>query len=86
MQHGQIATISLLQPVLLFSIVIIGNIVNTVILPIIVVSTTLDIVSNLSDKVQVGKLAKFLKTSTVWCLGFIITIFVRSIILRRNTY
>ena len=73
---GQIATITVIQPVLFFSIIIIGNIVNLVILPIIVVSTALDIVSNLSDKVQVGKLAKFFKSSSVWCLGFIITIFV----------
>ena len=73
---GQIATITVIQPVLFFSIIIIGNIVNLVILPIIVVSTALDIVSNLSDKVQVGKLAKFFKSGSVWCLGFIITIFV----------
>lgn len=73
---GQIATMTVIQPVLLFSIIMIGNIVNLVILPIVVVSTALDIVSNLSDKVQVGKLAKFFKSSSVWCLGFIITIFV----------
>lgn len=73
---GQVATITVIQPVLLFSIVLIGNIVNTVILPIIVVSTALDIVSNLSDKVQVSKLARFFKSSAVWSIGFIITIFV----------
>lgn len=81
---GQVATITTIQPVLLFSIVIIGNFVNTVILPIVVISTALDIVSNLSDKVQVGKLAKFFKSSAIWCIGFIITIFVRSIIFRGN--
>ena len=81
---GQVATITVIQPVLLFSIVIIGNIVNMVILPIIVMSTALDIVSNLSDKVQVTKLAKFFKSSAVWCVGFIITIFMRDIIFRRN--
>jgi len=73
---GQVATVTVLQPVILFSVVIIGNIITTVILPIITVSTALDIISNLSDKVQVGKLAKFLKTSIVWVLGFTITIFV----------
>ena len=73
---GQVATMTVIQPVLLFSIVIIGNIVNVVILPIVIISTTLDIVSNLSDKVQVGKLAKFFKSSAIWCIGFIITIFV----------
>lgn len=73
---GQVTTITVIQPILLFLIVVIGNIVNIVILPVIIISTALDIVSNLSDKVQVGKLAKFFKSSAIWCLGFTITIFV----------
>lgn len=36
----------------------------------------LSIASNLSDKIQIGNLAKFLKSGVVWFLGFIITIFV----------
>ena len=73
---GQVATMTVIQPVLLFSIVIIGNLVNIVILPIVIISTVLDIVSNLSDKVQVGKLAKFFKSSAIWIISFVITIFV----------
>ncbi len=73
---GQITTVTVLYPVLLFSIILVGNLIKLVIIPLILIATVIDIVSNLSDKVQVGKLAKLLKKSTIWCLGFIITIFV----------
>lgn len=33
-------------------------------------------ISNLSDKIQISRLAKFLKSSIVWLLGIILTIFV----------
>lgn len=36
----------------------------------------LGIVSNLSDKVQIGKLSTFLKSGITWFLGLVITIFV----------
>ncbi|MBQ6991321.1 MAG: stage III sporulation protein AE [Clostridia bacterium] len=65
-----------MQPVILFIIIFIGNIITVVILPIITVSTVIGIVSNISDKVQIGKISKFLKSSVVWVLGTAITIFV----------
>ena len=34
------------------------------------------VISKISDKVQVGKLAKFIKSSIVWSLGILLTIFV----------
>lgn len=34
------------------------------------------IVSNISDKIQIGKLSKFFKSGITWFLGFVITIFV----------
>lgn len=56
--------------------VFIGNAITLFILPITLVATVLGIVSNLSDKVQIGKLSKFLKSGVIWFLGLIITIFV----------
>lgn len=47
-----------------------------VILPITIVGTVLGIISQISDKVQIGKLAKFFKSSITWFLGFIIFAFV----------
>lgn len=73
---GQVASGTILQPILIFAVVFIGNIINLIILPIITVTMVLNIASNLSDKVQLGNLANFFKSSVTWFLGFVITIFV----------
>lgn len=73
---GQVASGTVLQPILIFAVVFIGNIINLIVLPIITVSMVLTIASNLSEKVQIGNLAKFFKSSVTWLLGFVITIFV----------
>ena len=65
-----------MQPILLFAITLIGNLMNSVILPLVLVSTALGIVSKVSDKIQIDKLSKFFKSSVVWTLGVILTIFV----------
>lgn len=73
---GSIASASMLQPILLFIITLIGNFIKDVIIPIVLVSTALGIVSKISDKLQIDKLSKFFKSSTVWVLGVILTLFV----------
>lgn len=40
------------------------------------VSTALGIISQISEKVQIDKLAKFFKSSAIWVLGVILTLFV----------
>ncbi len=76
MTTGTAVTASVIQPVILGIIVFIGNGITLYILPILLISTVLGIVSNLSDKIQIGKLSKMLKSSIVWVLGFILTMFV----------
>lgn len=76
MTTGSIASASAVQPVLLFLITFIGNIITTFLLPLILIGTALSIVSKVSDKVQIDKLAKYFKTSVVWVLGIVLTIFV----------
>lgn len=73
---GNIATSSLLEPIIMFIIEFISNIIVSLVLPGVSIITALMIVSKLSDKVQIGKLTKFLKTSIVWFLGIILTVFV----------
>lgn len=72
---GSIASTNAIQPILLFSINFIGNFCESFLIPILLISITLSIVSNISDKVQIASLAKFLKSSILWCLGIILTIF-----------
>ena len=76
MTTGSIASASIMQPVLLFLITFIGNIITTFLLPLILIGTALSIVSKVSDKVQIDKLSKYFKTSVVWVLGIVLTIFV----------
>jgi len=73
---GSIVTSGVIEPIILFSIEFIGNIIVKLILPIMSIITALIIVSKISDRVQIGKLAKLMKSSIVWFLGIILTIFV----------
>lgn len=81
---GQVASSTILQPILIFAVIFIGNIINLVVIPIITVSMVLSIASNLSDKVQIGNLSKFFKSSVTWFLGLVITIFVGVLSLEGN--
>ena len=76
MTTGSIVSSSTLQPILLFIITFIGNFIKDIIIPIVLVSTALGIVSKISDRVQIDKLSKFMKSSVAWVLGVVLTIFV----------
>ncbi len=73
---GSITTANIIQPVILFIIGFIGNVIITLILPALLVATVLGIVSNLSDKIQIDKLSKYFKSSIAWILGVVLTVFV----------
>lgn len=73
---GSIATTSILEPIILFMINFIGNLVQDILIPIILIITSISIISKISDKVQIEKISKFLKSSTIWFLGLVLTIFV----------
>ncbi len=76
MTTGSVTTASVVQPILLFLITFIGNIITTLLLPLILVGTALGIISKVSDKVQISKLSKYFKSSTIWILGISLTLFV----------
>lgn len=76
MTTGNIVSASAVQPILLFLITFIGNMITTFLLPLILIGTALSIISKVSDKVQIDKLAKYFKSSVVWVLGIVLTIFV----------
>jgi len=76
---GNITTASTVQPIILLAITFIGNCITYIILPILLVSTSLAIISKMSDKVQIDKLSKYFKSSIIWFLGIILTIFVGAV-------
>lgn len=73
---GSIVTGGLLQPLILFMVNFIANIINTVLIPLVLVSAALAIISKVSEKVEITKITKFFKSSVTWFLGIVLTIFV----------
>jgi len=76
MYTGSITTSSILQPIILFIINFIGNIIQNIIIPLVLIFASLVIISKISDKVKIDKIASFLKSGIVWFLGVVLTIFV----------
>ena len=76
---GSAVSSGIIQPILLFSIVFIGNTINIVIIPIVVISTVMGIISNISDRIEIKKLSKFLQSTTLWVLGIITTVIVSAL-------
>ena len=73
---GAIVSAGVIRPVLLILMNFIGNFITNFILPLVIIGTTLGIVSKISNKVKIDKLAKFMKSSGVWILGIVMTLFV----------
>lgn len=73
---GSIVTGGLIQPIILFMINFLANIIQNVLIPIVLITAALAIISKISEKVQITKITKFFKSSITWFLGIALTIFV----------
>ncbi len=73
---GNFASAGILEPIILFLITFIGNFITTILLPFVLISTALAIVSKVSSKIQIDKLSKFFNSTVVWILGVVLTLFV----------
>ncbi len=76
MSTGSIATSGVIEPIILFMINFIGNIIQDILIPCVMIFTALVVLSKLSDQVKIDKLSKFLNSGIVWFLGIILTVFV----------
>ncbi len=76
MATGSITTSGILEPIILFAINFMGNIIQNLIIPLMLIFTSLVIISKLSDSIKIDKLSKMLKSGVVWFLGIVLTIFV----------
>jgi len=73
---GNIVTVSILHPLIVFMIHVVGNMVHFFIFPLLFFSAVLHIVSTLSDKYKVTQLAKLLRTVAVGTLTVSLTVFL----------
>lgn len=74
--NGNIVSVGMMKPVLLIMVSIINTLVSNFILPIIFISTMINLVSNISEHIEVSKIPKLLQKASVWCLEFILIIFI----------
>ncbi len=73
---GSIATSSALEPIILFIINFLGNIIQTIVIPIVLIITSLCVISKISDQIKIDKISKFFKSGVVNFLGILLTVFV----------
>lgn len=73
---GAITSAGMIQPILLLLINFIGNAISNFILPVVLISTSLNIISQISDEIKISKIPEFLNSATIWVLGIIMTLFV----------
>ena len=73
---GNITTSTILEPIILFVCNFIGNIISDILIPIVLLIIVFSIISKISNKVQVDKISKVMKSGVVWFLGVVLTIFV----------
>ena len=73
---GSITTSSILEPAILFMLNFIGNIIQSFLIPAVLIAATLSIVSKIGDKVQIDKISKTFNSGIIWILGVILTTFV----------
>lgn len=76
---GSIVTSSVVEPVILFMINIMGNCIDMILIPVVLIITAISVVSKISEKIQIDKLCKLLNSGVVWFLGIILTLFVATI-------
>ncbi len=73
---GSITTSTVLEPIILFISNFTGNIIVNVLIPVVLIIVVFSIISKISERIQIEKISKFLKSSVVWFLGIVLTIFV----------
>lgn len=81
---GSITTTSVIEPILLFMVEFISNMIKTFIIPLISIITVLIIISKITERIQISKLGDFFKSSIIWVLGIILTVFVGVVSLEGN--
>ena len=73
---GSITTSTILEPIILFAINLISNAIKNLLIPVVFIIVVFSIISKISEKVQIEKLSKLLRTGVVWVLGIVLTLFV----------
>lgn len=73
---GSISTVSMVQPIMLFIIEIIGFLVVNIVVPLLLISLAFNIVNTISEKVKMDEMAKLFSNASMWIMGIVMTLFI----------
>ena len=76
MATGKITSTGVIKPMLLFIASAIGFIINYIVIPCICVSVSLNIISNISENLNLNKMSKMFNTFSMWTVSVTLTIFL----------
>lgn len=81
---GNITSSTASQSLILVATNLITSFINQILIPILVIATVIGIISNISDEVHMSKLAKYMKSISIWFLCIFLTIFTCVLSLESN--
>lgn len=73
---GNITSGGIFQPIMLMIVQVAATLIRNFFIPMIFLSTVLSVINNISDKIQLSRLAALIKQITGWALGIILTVFI----------
>jgi stage III sporulation protein AE len=73
---GNLTSVAMFHPLIVFMINIIGTLIYAVIFPLIFLSAVLSIVSSFSERYQISQLAQLLRNISLGLLGVFLTVFL----------
>ncbi len=73
---GNLSSAGVFQPILIMLVEIGATVIKNFFIPLIFFITVLNIVNNISDKVQLTKLSGFIKQICTWGIGLMLTVFI----------
>lgn len=79
---GNVATVSVAHPLVVFMVHTVGTVVHTIVFPMLFFSAVLHIVSSLSETYKLTSLANLLRTVAMAILGILLTVFLGVISVR----
>ena len=76
MATGKITSTGIIKPIILFLASAIGFIINYIVIPFICISVSLNIISNISENLNLGKMSKLFNSFSMWVISVTLTIFL----------
>lgn len=76
MATGKITSTGIIKSIILFLASAIGFLINYIVIPFICISVSLNIISNISENLNLGKMSKMFNSFSMWVVSVTLTIFL----------